>query len=190
MDLAVLLGLGLGLSMDALVVAMAEGTFFKTIQMRRVLRIAIVFGGFQGLMPVVGWAAGKSFSQYMKDFDHWVAFAILLLIGGKMIFEELKVNKEQDRQVHSCEKWAILLLMAFATSIDALAVGLTFAFLDIDIFLPVLAIGVLTFLVSGLGVYWGAWIGRKYEKSMGIAGGIVLIAIGAKILTDHLMNGV
>lgn len=188
MDPIVLIGLAVGLSMDALAVAVAEGAYLKKIHFHRVLRMALAFGGFQGLMPVVGWAAGSAFSRYIMDFDHWLAFGILLYIGGKMIWEELHDSPEGN-DFRSCERVAVLLLMALATSVDALAVGLTFAFLKIEIFYPVLVIGALTFIISGLGVYFGAWIGKKYEKIIGLVGGVTLIAIGLRILVEHLLTG-
>jgi putative Mn2+ efflux pump MntP len=188
MDPIVLVGLAIGLSMDALAVAVAEGAYLKKIHFRGVLRMALAFGGFQGLMPVIGWAAGTTFSRFIMDFDHWIAFAILMYIGGKMIWEELR-GKREDAARRSCERMAALLLMALATSIDALAVGLTFAFLNIDIFFPVLVIGGLTFVIAGLGVYFGAWIGRRFEKVIGIVGGVTLMGIGLRILVEHLLTG-
>lgn len=189
MEPIVLLGLALGLSMDALAVAAAEGAFLKKIHFRKVFRLAFTFGAFQGFMPVLGWAAGTTFRKYIMDFDHWIAFIILFYIGGKMVYEETMNDKKGDKKQQGCDRMGMLLLMALATSIDALAVGLTFAFLEIDILLPVLAIGGLTFLVSGLGVYFGSWIGRKYEKIIGLIGGSVLMIIGLKILLDHLVSG-
>ncbi len=189
MNPIILIGLSLGLSMDALAVAAAEGAYLKEVRFRGALRLALAFGAFQGLMPVVGWAVGSTFSQYIMDFDHWIAFGILLIIGSRMIHEELKGDERKGKKFRSCERLAVLMLMALATSIDALAVGLTFSLLDMEILYPALAIGGLTFVVSGLGVYFGAWIGRKYEKLIGVVGGVVLILIGFRILIDHLLTG-
>ncbi len=190
MDLATLIGISLGLSMDAFAVSVTNGFMIKNLKKRQAFRIAFFFGGFQALMPVLGWAAGLSFSRYIEGFDHWIAFGLLAFIGGKMILESRRATEPgcEDDGKKDCSHFPTLLIMSLATSIDALAVGLSFAFLRIHIFVPVLVIGGVTFAVCLAGVFVGEKIGCFFENRLELTGGLVLIGIGLKILLEHLLR--
>ncbi len=188
MGIAELLLIAVGLSMDALAVSVCKGLGMKTgINLKQTFLIALFFGGFQALMPFIGWLVGSRFEKYMTAYDHWIAFALLCFIGGKMLYEcifkkgEDTVESESDLDVKE------LFVLAVATSIDALAVGVTFALLpDVNIGTSVLLIGLTTFLLSGIGVFIGNRFGSRFEKKAEIAGGVILILIGLKILLEHL----
>lgn len=183
--------LAVGLSMDAFAVALCKGLCMKRVNWRHAAIIAGFFGGFQAVMPLVGWLLGKQFSQYIQSFDHWIAFVLLVIIGGKMLLEAIK---EKDEEV-SCDvedaplDYKELLLMAVATSIDALAVGVTLAFLSVQIVPSVAFIGVTTFVLSFAGVAIGNRFGLRHRYKAQVAGGVVLILIAIKILADHLSTG-
>ncbi|MEG2929027.1 MAG: manganese efflux pump MntP family protein [Oscillospiraceae bacterium] len=186
MGVAELVFIAVGLSMDAFAVAVCKGLNMTKPSYKNCFLIAVFFGGFQGLMPFIGWVLGTQFESYITAFDHWVAFVLLLIIGGKMIYESRQ--KEECRgecaDILSIKE---LFILAIATSIDALAVGITFALLpDTDIVLSVVLIGVVTFALSFIGVIIGNKFGSRYEKKAELAGGIILVAIGVKILTEHL----
>ena len=185
MDFLTLIGIAVGLSMDALAVSVANGFMIKQLRIRHAFRIAFFFGLFQALMPLIGWAAGITFSQYIKTFDHWIAFGLLILVGGRMIWESISSSKK-DEAVKNCLHFPTLLMLSIATSIDALAVGVSFAFLDITIWLPILVIGLITFVICFIGVNIGSKLGPVFGNKLGIIGGIVLIGIGMKILIEHL----
>lgn len=182
-----LLLIGIGLSMDAFAVSICQGLSMKKLRMDSIFLIAVFFGGFQAFMPFIGWGLGKQFEAYIIPVDHWVAFILLLFIGGKMIYEVTKSKTESFEE--ECEiklKIKELLILSIATSIDALAVGVTFAFLKVNIIPAVSLIGVTTFLLSGAGVYIGNIFGSKFKSKAELAGGIILILIGFKILLEHL----
>ncbi|MDD2647407.1 MAG: manganese efflux pump MntP family protein [Eubacteriales bacterium] len=177
--------IGVGLSMDAFAVAVCKGLNMKKINYRHATIIAVFFGGFQALMPLAGWLLGKQFERYITAYDHWIAFVLLLFIGGKMIYEALRGEEESE----SCgDKLDLkeLTVMAVATSIDALAVGITFAFLKVNIYGAITIIGLTTFILSFIGVAVGNRFGAKYQKKAEIAGGVILVLIGLKILLEHL----
>jgi len=184
-----LLLIALGLSMDAFAVAVATGAIMgKTtgkLHLGLALRMAAFFGGFQALMPIVGWLAGMGLRDYISAFDHWIAFGLLLFIGMKMVYEGMHLDEdgEKDSADHSL---LVLLGLSIATSIDALAVGLSFSMLGVAIPVPALIIGVCTFSLTFAGVGIGAKVGHFFEKKIEIMGGLILIGIGAKILVDHL----
>lgn len=180
--------IGVGLSMDAFAVAVCKGLGMKKVNKKQTFIIGLFFGGFQGLMPFLGWALGRQFEQYIVSVDHWIAFILLSFIGGKMIAEAVKGKEEEEISADKDKPLDIkeLFLLAIATSIDALAVGITFAFLNTPIVEAVVIIAVTTFLLSVLGVYMGNLFGNKYEKKAQIAGGVILILIGLKILIEHL----
>lgn len=180
--------IGVGLSMDAFAVAVCKGLGMKKVNKKQTFIIGLFFGGFQGLMPFLGWALGRQFEQYIVSVDHWIAFILLSFIGGKMIAEAVKGKEEEEISADKDRPLDIkeLFLLAIATSIDALAVGITFAFLNTPIVEAVVIIAVTTFLLSVLGVYMGNLFGNKYEKKAQIAGGVILILIGLKILIEHL----
>jgi len=176
-----------GLSMDALAVSLASGCAAREIAVRPAVRMAFFFGVFQMLMPVLGWLAGLGFKKTIASFDHWLAFGLLLLIGIKMIREARRPGDCRSR--NDPPSLPVLLGLAVATSIDALAVGLSFSLLAVDIIVPVLIIGLVTFVLSFLGVLAGHKFGALIAGKVEILGGLILIAIGCKILLEHLLGG-
>lgn len=187
MGLIELFLIGVGLSMDAFAVSICKGLGMRKVNYAHAVVIALFFGGFQALMPVIGWALGSQFEQYIVSIDHWIAFALLAFIGGKMLWDAFHEDDE-DVEAQDDPKLDIkeLFMLAIATSIDALAVGITFAFLQVDIVPAVCLIGVTTFVLSFIGVVVGNRFGTAYEKGATIVGGVVLICIGLKILLEHL----
>ena len=184
MDIVTVLLIAGGLAMDAFAVSIAHG---MTLQNRRVssgLIIAGSFGAFQAFMPVLGWLAGLSFIELISGFDHWLAFGLLALIGGKMVYSAIGNPKEEKETKLTAPA---LLILSLATSIDALAVGLSFSLLRISITTPAIVIGVVTFLLSFTGFSFGNKLGKLLERKVQAIGGIVLIAIGIKILLEHLL---
>ena len=176
--------LAIGLSMDAFSVSICKGLTTKCFSWRMALICGLWFGLFQALMPLVGYFLGSQFQQFIESVDHWIAFGLLALIGANMIREALS-KKEEDIDSGALD-FKTMFLLAIATSIDALAVGVSFACIQVNIWSSVLIIGLTTFLFSVLGVKIGNVFGSKYEKSAGIFGGIILILIGLKILLEHL----
>ena len=173
---------GIGLSMDAFAVAVCKGLGMRRIDGRQTLVIALFFGGFQALMPLIGWGLGRQFERYITSFDHWIAFLLLAYLGGKMVWEALKGEEGVSSQFDLKE----LLVLAVATSIDALAVGITFAFLRVKILPAIVIIGCTTFVLSLVGVAIGNRFGSRYQQRSQIPGGVILILIGLKILLGHL----
>ncbi|OGR78546.1 MAG: hypothetical protein A2X32_04645 [Elusimicrobia bacterium GWC2_64_44] len=183
-----LLLIALGLSMDAFAVAVASGATMKRLHLPNALKMALFFGGFQALMPALGWLAGLGMKNFISGVDHWIAFGLLSAIGGKMLYESFKIKEEEEcGGPKTCPfDTGTLTVLAIATSIDALAVGLTFAALAVSIVTPVLVIGAVTFAMSVAGVRLGSSGGHFFEHKMEAAGGLILIAIGLKILAGHL----
>lgn len=177
--------IGVGLSMDAFAVSVCRGLKMKKLNIGQMVLIAVFFGGFQALMPVIGWFLGTQFEAYITAVDHWIAFVLLAVIGGKMIYDSVK-DDDDDKNEKSVLNIKELLVMAIATSIDALAVGITFAFLSVNIWSSVSIIGITTFVLSAVGVLIGHKFGAKYKNKAEFAGGIILILIGLKILLEHL----
>ena len=177
--------LAVGLSMDAFSVSICKGLGMRKVNWRVAFVLAVAFGGFQAGMPVIGWAVGSQFMWLIEPVDHWVAFGLLAFIGGNMIREAL-TEEEEAQETPDTIDWAELLMLAIATSIDALTVGIAFASLSVNIWLSVALIGVTTFLFSLAGVVIGNQFGMRYQKPAQIAGGIILILIGAKVLLEHL----
>lgn len=184
MDIFSMFFLAVGLAMDAFSVSITRGMLLKC-NFKYALTIALFFGGFQALMPVLGWLAGEQLAVVVELWAPWIAFILLFLIGGKMIYEGL--FQEEDEEV--CQIFSIkdILILSVATSIDAFAVGVTFAFLNTPILLPILIIGLVTFGLSFLGVYIGKNVGHLFEGKIEILGGLILIGIGLKILLEHLI---
>lgn len=180
-----LLLLAVSLSMDAFAVSMCRGLEMKKFRPGQALVIALFFGGFQALMPIVGYFVGRQFEQYITAWDHWIAFALLAVLGTKMIWDGLKKETVQEG---ISEKLDIksLFVMAVATSIDALAVGITLGFLQANIWFAASVIGAITFVLCVLGVLIGNRIGVKFKNGAEIFGGVILILIGLKILLEHL----
>lgn len=179
-----LLLIAVGLSMDAFAVSICKGLSTGGSQKRNALIIGVFFGGFQGFMPLIGWGLGTGFAPYITPWDHWIAFILLAIIGGRMVWGALHPDKEES----SCEilKWKEVVLLAVATSIDALAVGITFAFLQVSILPAVSMIALVTFGLSFMGVFIGNRCGSSLGKRAELVGGIVLVLIGLKILLEHL----
>ncbi len=176
--------IAVGLAMDAFAVSVSSGLAIKELKLRHALKIAFFFGLFQAVMPVAGWLAGVGARGLISHVDHWIAFGLLTFIGGKMIWESFRLEPGDDRRDPLGIGW--LLTLSVATSIDALAVGITFAFIDVTIITPVIIIGAVTFVLSFAGVIIGDKVGHIFESRIEIAGGLVLIAIGVKILLEHL----
>lgn len=181
-----------GLAMDAFAVSICSGINIKNSKLKKSLIMALYFGVFQGLMPLIGWFLGSKFSIYIESIDHWIAFILLAIIGGKMLKEGLSHNKDDDTDDNdeniSDDSFSHknLLVLAIATSIDALAMGISFAVLNVNIFLAITLIGVITFITSFIGVMIGKKFGEHFSNKAEIFGGIVLIFIGLKILLGHL----
>lgn len=175
--------LAVGLSMDAFAVSVCKGLAMKKISMKKMCIVGLWFGGFQALMPLVGYFLGIQFSDKIVSIDHWIAFVLLVIIGANMIKEAFgKDEEEADDSL----KFKIMLVLAIATSIDALAVGVTFAFLNVNIWISVALIGCVTFALSAVGVKIGNVFGVKYKSKSEIVGGCILIILGCKILIEHL----
>ncbi len=184
MSILEILLLGIGLSMDAFAVSICKGLSTKRLQAKHYLIIGAWFGGFQALMPTIGYFLGSTFEQYITAFDHWIAFVLLAAIGAGMIKESLSKEESDGNDSFS---FKTMLLLALATSIDALAVGVTFALLpDVNVPLAVSLIGVTTFLCSAAGLKVGNVFGLRYKSRAEFAGGLILILIGLKILLEHL----
>ena len=175
--------LAVGLSMDAFAVAVCKGLAIGRIQGKHALIVGLWFGGFQALMPLVGYLLGSSFAEYIAAVDHWIAMILLALIGVNMVRESRDKDPEH---VNPSLGVKTMLIMAIATSIDALAVGVTFAFLEVRIVPAVSFIGVVTFLLSALGVKIGSIFGTKYKSKAELTGGIILILLGVKIFLEHM----
>lgn len=184
MDFITILFLALGLSMDSFAVSVTSGLMIKKVKLAGFLKFCFVLALFQAMMPVIGWLLGKELKVYIESSDHWVAFILLLLIGGKMIWEGTK--KAEKRKKFDPLNNIILLGLGLATSIDALVVGLSFGFLDIRIIYPILIIGITTFVVTVFGFFLGGKLHKGINLRIEIIGGLVLIGIGIKILIQHL----
>lgn len=181
--------IALGVSADAFAVSMCKGVEMKKIIWKYAILIAVFFGGFQMIMPLIGWGAGSLFQKYITEFDHWIAFGLLLILGGKMLYDGIfdkDKKKEGEEEKPMKLGFFTLLLMAIATSIDALAVGVTFAFLKVNVWLAVSIIGATTFSFSLIGVGIGVKVGDKFKNKAEILGGAILILLGVKILLEHL----
>lgn len=181
-----LLLIGIGLSMDAFAVALCQGLCMPLFQWKQAGVISLFFGGFQALMPLVGWALGSQFSSAIQQIDHWVAFVLLGIIGGNMVRESFSADEEVSCAVGAALNLKKLFLMAVATSIDALAIGVTFAFLNVNIWEAISTIGITTFCLSAVGVAVGNFFGARFKQRAELTGGIILIALGCKILLEHL----
>ncbi|WP_124099993.1 manganese efflux pump MntP family protein [Ruminococcus sp. Marseille-P6503] len=183
MGIAELFILAAGLSMDAFAVSVCKGLALKNVRAAHMLLAGLWFGGFQALMPAIGYFLGVSFSEKIQQFDHWIAFVLLCFIGANMIKESVSGSADG---ADASMKPKNMFLLAVATSIDALAVGVTFAFLKISIAPAVSLIGAVTFAFSALGIKIGSIFGTKYKSKAELAGGVILILLGAKILIEHL----
>ncbi len=184
MEFFTILIIALALAMDAFAVSIASGAAYKQLHIKHTLRIAVFFGGFQAFMPLLGALAGLSFREHIENYDHWIAFSILAIIGGRMIYESFKIT--ETKKNYSPSNILVLLSLSVATSIDALAVGVTLSIVVTSITIAVIVIGIVTFILSYIGVLIGKRLGYFFENKIEAIGGLVLIGLGIKILIQHL----
>ena len=183
MGIIELILLSIGLGMDAFAVSICKGISMKKMDWKKACIIGLYFGGFQAIMPVIGYFLGSTFESFITNFDHWVAFILLVIIGGNMIKESF--SKESEN-INSDVGFKTMIILAIATSIDALAVGITFAFFNVNLILAITLIGTITFALSVIGTKVGNRFGDKYENKAEFIGGVILILLGIKILLEHL----
>jgi len=186
MNLFIVLALALALAMDAFAVSLGISITRDKITGKQTFRLAFHFGLFQFLMPIVGWITGETILKFVQSFDHWIALVLLLFIGGKMIYESFKLGEKHKRDDRDPTKGSSLLFLSIATSIDALAVGLSLAVLEVNIIYPAAIIGIVAFLMTGLGMKIGPHLGKLMGKGAELLGGVILILVGLKILFEHL----
>lgn len=185
-DLLSVLLIAVGLSADCFTVAIGGSISNKNISVVLVLRISVAFGLFQALMPIIGWLLGQTVTDIIAAYDHWIAFVLLAIIGGRMIWQSIRNNENNSKNL-DISKLFPLLILSVATSIDALAVGLTFAFIEISIIPAIIVIGIVAFISTVLGLYLGKKIGYLIGKRAEALGGIILVAIGIRILLSHIL---
>ncbi len=186
MDTLTLIGVALGLAMDALAVALATGLALGEVSARQTFRLAFHFGLFQFLMPVIGWMAGLTIERWIAGYDHWLAFGLLAAIGGKMIYESLTAMADaRDRRDPT--RGMSLVVLSIATSVDALAVGISLGVLHVRIWYPAVVIGIVACALTAAGMHAGRRLGAAFGRRMEIVGGLVLIGIGVKILLSHVL---
>ncbi len=186
MGLAELLIIAVGVSMDAFAVSICKGLSVQRVELRHVAATGLWFGGFQALMPLLGYFLGISFADFVSDVDHWIAFILLGIIGGNMIKESF--DKTEACGTNPDFSFRTMLALAVATSIDALAIGVSFAFLKVNIFAAVLLIGIVTAAFSGAGVLIGKYFGCRYKSKAEFVGGLILVTMGLKILLEHSLG--
>ena len=183
MSLMELFLIAVGLSMDAFAVSVCKGLSVRKVTVKHALCVGLYFGGFQALMPAIGYVLGRQFESLITSVDHWIAFVLLGIIGGNMIREALS---HEEEKLDDSFSFKTMITLAVATSIDALAMGVTFAFLQVQIVPAVLFIGVITFVLSAIGLKVGNVFGAKYKSRAELFGGVVLVLMGIKILLEHL----
>lgn len=183
MGIIELILLSIGLGMDAFAVSVCKGISMKKMNWKKACIIGLYFGGFQAIMPVIGYFFGSSFESIITNIDHWIAFILLAIIGAKMIQEAFQKEEEEYNEDISVKT---MIVLSIATSIDALAVGITFAFLKVNLLLAITLIGTITFILSVIGTKIGNRFGDKYKSKAELAGGTILIIIGLKILLEHI----
>ena len=181
-------GIGIGLSMDAFAAALCKGLCMKQLRLRYAFLVALFFGGFQGLMPIFGWLLASQFERQIERYDHWIAFVFLLFIGGKMLWDAIRGENDTCKTCTPKPKVRELLVLAVATSIDAMATGIFFAPMQVNIWYAASVIAATTFVLSFIGVLIGNRFGTRYQRKAAVAGGLILIFIGVKILTEHLLG--
>jgi putative Mn2+ efflux pump MntP len=184
MSFSSILVIAIGLGMDAFSVAIGVGASYRVMSFGPVFRLSFFFGLFQVLMPIAGWFAGVSVASIIAGYDHWVAFGLLAFVGGKMILESFN----EEAKVHTTDptKGFTLIILSVATSIDALAVGLSFAFLKIPVFYPSIIIGIVAFFMTMAGMFFGEKLGKVVGRRVEMLGGLILIGIGVKIVIEHM----
>jgi len=185
MELVTIVVIAVGLAMDAFAVSIVSGTAYRQLKIKHAFRLAFFFGGFQAFMPLIGSLAGLSVKEYIADYDHWMAFGLLSAVGGKMIYESFKI-KSAEKNFNPSNIF-VLLVLSVATSIDALAIGVTLSIITSSIVAAVIIIGLVTFVLSYIGVFIGKKFGHFFENKIEAVGGLVLIGLGAKILIEHLL---
>lgn len=178
--------MALGLSADCFTVALGGSISMRTVSPLQILRVSLSFGFFQALMPLLGWLAGRNLADLIARYDHWIAFALLLAVGGRMIWESVH-SKEKKKEATDITRGLMLLTLSCATSVDAFAVGLSLAFLEVDIKMAVSVIGITCFIITALAFLLGGKIGKLVGKRAEAIGGIILIAIGLRILLAHIL---
>jgi putative Mn2+ efflux pump MntP len=186
MSLWTLIGIAIGLAMDAFAVAIGAGLTLQKVTLRQTFRLAFHFGLFQALMPIIGWLAGLTVQRWIQEIDHWIAFGLLGAIGGKMIYEALTHSDEQRARRSDPTKGSSLVMLSVATSIDALAVGLSLALLGVEIWWPAVVIGLVAGAFTTVGLQLGQRFGELLGRRMEVVGGVILIGIGVRILIEHL----
>lgn len=184
MKIGELIVLSLGLGMDAFAVSICKGLSMKKMNWKKALIIGLYFGGFQAIMPVLGYSLSKGFENFVTSIDHWIAFILLSIIGGKMVKDAF--SPENSENCNEDVGFKTMIVLAIATSIDALAVGITFAFLNVNLILAIALIGSITFFLSVIGTKVGNIFGDRYENKAELLGGVILIFLGIKILLEHL----
>jgi len=178
--------MAVGLAMDAFAVSVVSGATYKRLHVRHALRMAGFFGGFQAVMPLIGYMAGMTVREYASAWDHWIAFGLLAGVGGKMIYESFKIEEAEKHR--NPANIIVLLILSVATSIDALAIGVTLSMVANAVVAAAIIIGVITFGLSLAGVYIGKRFGHFFENKIEIAGGLILIGIGVKIVLEHTLS--
>jgi putative Mn2+ efflux pump MntP len=186
MSLAALLALAVALAMDAFAVALVTGLSLRPLRASQLLRMSLAFGLFQAGMPVLGWFAGKAVHGYISAVDHWIAFGLLAIVGGKMVYEAIRGDDDQESNAGDSTRGMALIILAIATSIDALAVGLSLSMIGQPIAFPALVIGLVCAGFTATGMLLGRRIGAAWGPRVNIFGGLILIGIGVKILVEHL----
>ena len=185
MNLINVVVIAIGLAMDAFAVSIVSGATCRQLKVKHAFRMAFFFGGFQAFMPLVGFLAGLSVREYIAGFDHWVAFGLLAAVWGKMIYESFKIKQVEKN--YDPSNTLILLVLSVATSIDALVMGITLSVLHVSIIGAAIIIGLVTFLLSYLGIFIGKRFGHFFENKIEAVGGLVLLGLGVKILLEHLV---
>jgi len=188
MDILSIIIIAIGLAMDCFAVSISKGIHVQKFYWGMTLRMAVLFGLFQALMPLIGYLFGIGFAGYMKAFDHWIAFGLLTLIGGKMVIEGLKPHDPDSDETPNPFKWSLLLSLSLATSIDALATGIVLIPYPGAIWEAIAIIGFISFLFTLTGMYIGVHFGKRFHFKVEILGGVILIGIGLKILIEHLIS--
>jgi putative Mn2+ efflux pump MntP len=185
MGLITIIVIAVGLAMDAFAVSIVSGSAYKKLEVKHAFRVALFFGAFQALMPLIGSLAGMSVREYIAGYDHWIAFGLLSAVGAKMIYESFKITPAREN-FNPLNIW-VLLVLSVATSIDALTIGVTLSFLRVSIAIAVVIIGLVTFVLSYLGVFIGKKFGHFFENKIEAVGGLILIGLGVKIVFEHLL---
>jgi putative Mn2+ efflux pump MntP len=183
MDFITLVILAIGLCFDTFAVSVSCGLTLNRIAFFKATRFALIMAFFQGINPLIGWFAGNGLEKYMRDFNHWIAFALLSIIGIRMILDSLK---KVEKRNFNPTRFSTMVMLALATSIDALIVGVSLAFTIVNIYWACFIIGTVTFIASMVGILFGKKTGERFSKKLEVAGGLVIILIGIKILLDHL----